>query len=203
MAGNGRIMVTGWGVGIPHSNAAFVAVCAGRANRERSGGEIVPRQREPHDTVVGGPIDDRDVLIRKARSSDLEELEALDGYPYFVLRQMFDVYGDFWMVADYPADHPADLLGYALVAPCPDRESAWLLSVLIRSDYRRRGYGRYLVHSCLDALRSANFQQVRLTVSPINTIAVKLYESLGFITKSFHENYLGPGEDRLLMELDL
>jgi ribosomal protein S18 acetylase RimI-like enzyme len=151
------------------------------------------------------PLDDRDVLIRKVRSSDLDELSALDvtfgdlTYPYFVLRQLFDVHQHCWLVAD----HPNGILGYALGAPGLDRETGWLLGHVVGSEYRRRGYGRLLALSSLQILRSVGVRRVYLTAKPANKIAINLYETIGFTVRSLRENYLGPGEDRFLMELDL
>ena len=191
---------------IPHT----IGVPLGRrasspgANRPDLGGEITPTQREPHDSVISTPVADPDVLIRKVRASDLETLAALDGtfgalkYPDFVLRQLFDVHQDCWLVAE----HAAGLLGYALSAPCTDRSTGWLLGHVVGSDYRRRGYGRLLALSALQILRSIGARRVYLTVEPANDPAIKLYENLGFIRISSDPNYLGPGKRRILMELN-
>lgn len=120
-------------------------------------------------------------------------------YPFFVLRQYFDVYQHSWLVAD----HPTGLLGYALGAPGPDHRSAWLLGHVVGADHRRRGHGRALVLRCLQILRTAGVHRVYLTVKPTNTIAIQLYETIGFTIKYLAENYFGPDEDRFLMELDL
>ena len=119
-------------------------------------------------------------------------------YPYFVLRQLFDVHQHCWLVAD----HPSGLLGYALGAPGLDRETGWLLGHVVGTEFRRRGYGRTLALSALHILRSVGVRRVYLTVKPSNTVAIQLYETIGFTIKSLHENYLGPGEHRVLMQLD-
>jgi ribosomal-protein-alanine N-acetyltransferase len=162
----------------------------------RSGGKITLTPREPYDSVINGHEDQ----IRNARSTDLAALQALEmasgelAYPYFVLRQLFDVHGRCWVVAD----HREGLLGYALAAL--DQETGWLLSLVVAPPYRRRGYGRSLTRSAIDILRSVGASHVYLTVKPTNTIAIKLYESIGFAAQSLRENYLGPGEHRIVME---
>ena len=143
--------------------------------------------------------------IRTARLEDLENLTRLDAaafgdlaYPPFVLRQLFDVYIDCWLVAD----HPSDLLGYALPAVSPMRnDEGWLLALAVRDNVRGRGVGRRLVDASLEILRSLGVTATWLTVEPDNAPAISLYRSMGFIEKELRENYLGPGEHRLLMKL--
>lgn len=166
----------------------------------RSGGKITPQPREPSDPVIDHKLNGHDVLIRNARSSDLVALQALDmaaselSYPYFVLRQLFDVHGRCWLVAD----HPDGLLGYALAAL--DGETGWLLSLVVSPPHRRQGFGRSLTNSALHILRTIGARHVYLTVKPTNTVAINLYKSIGFAPHSLRENYLGPGEHRIVME---
>jgi ribosomal protein S18 acetylase RimI-like enzyme len=42
-----------------------------------------------------------------------------------------------------------------------------------------------------------------LTVEPNNDAAISLYHNEGFVKKEIKKNYLGPGEDRIVMELTL
>ena len=149
-----------------------------------------------------GSRGDHDVTIRPARSDDLDQLRALDivvfqqlAYPYFVLRQLFDVHRDCWLVAE----HPAGVVGYSLGVPTSDRELAWLLALAVHPEHRRRGYGRRLTLGSLAFLRSMGVAQVRLTVEPRNGSAITLYRQIGFATNGCHRDYLGPGEDRLIM----
>jgi [ribosomal protein S18]-alanine N-acetyltransferase len=154
---------------------------------------------------VGGSIDGRDVLIRRVQFSDLKELATLDGafgdltYPYFVLRQFFDFNRDCWLVAEH-SDRP---IGYVLGVPGSDRENAWILGQAVAPEYRRCGYGRSLVQVSLANLRLSGARRAWLTVKPGNLAAIRLYTAVGFTEEGLQENYLGPGEDRILMKLDL
>jgi L-phenylalanine/L-methionine N-acetyltransferase len=56
--------------------------------------------------------------------------------------------------------------------------------------YQSRGVGRALMNACLDyADHWANCARVELTVHADNTRAIKLYESLGFVTEGRHRDY--------------
>lgn len=150
--------------------------------------------------------DDQDFHIRSAHPADLEKIGVLDAavfgalaYPYFVLRQLFDVHHDCWLVAD----NSEGLLGYSLGVPTMDRKTGWLLGLGVREDHRRRGYGRSLTLSSLRLLRASGVGEVRLTVEPDNVPATALYRAIGFVARELHHDYLGAGEDRVIMTLPL
>lgn len=145
--------------------------------------------------------------LRGVTEPDLDPLSRLDRevfpeepYPYFVLRQLFDVYRDGLLVLD---DGIA-LKGYVLVGTSPDKSRSWILGLGIAKEERRRGHGRRLMLEVLRRLRGIGVGEVLLTVSPENTAAIQLYENLDFTAeKSVRKGYLGPGADRLVMRLRL
>jgi len=57
---------------------------------------------------------------------------------------------------------------------------AHVLNVCIREEYRCRGFARKIMLYLLDRARSAGMQEAFLEVRPSNTIASRLYLSLGF-----------------------
>lgn len=145
---------------------------------------------------------DRDVIIRAANPAELDSLRALDrevfaelAYPDFVLRQMFDVHRECWLVAE----HLSGLIGYSLGVPNTDRTSAWLLGLAVDARFRNRGHGRRLTLASLRLVRSMGVRDVYLTVEPTNEIALTLYRHIGFSMVGLHHSYFGPGEDRLIM----
>ena len=148
-------------------------------------------------------IIDLDISIRPARTDDLEDLRTLDhkvfgelAYPPFVLRQMFDVYQDCWLVADDPS---GGLAGYSLGAPTLDRKLAWLLGLAVAPECRKLGIGERLTLESLELLRSFEVPMVYLTVEPGNEVAIALYRRVGFVVTELRRAYLGPGEDRVIM----
>jgi ribosomal protein S18 acetylase RimI-like enzyme len=123
------------------------------------------------------------------------ETEAFPGltYPEFFLRQAVDA-GLLRVVVE------ADGLvsGYALVAMAPTREG-WLLSMAVTSSLRGAGVGSKLIADAVDQLAALGATEVRLTVGPNNTPAIRLYERHGFEQVGEHADYFGPGEGRLVL----
>jgi [ribosomal protein S18]-alanine N-acetyltransferase len=147
-------------------------------------------------------IVDQDVLIRAASEADLGALGELDAevfgdlaYPPFVLRQWFDLYRGWWLVAE----HVNGLRGYSLGVPVFDRSRGWLLGLGVRPEFQGRGYGRSLTVSSMRMLAGVGVRDVHLTVEPGNRPAITLYHDLGFEVDRLVKDYLGPGHDRLLM----
>ncbi|MEU6355299.1 N-acetyltransferase [Streptomyces sp. NPDC047072] len=142
------------------------------------------------------------VTLRPARESDLPRLTRLDEhlfpefpYPFFVLRQLFDVHGDDLLVLD----DGTDLLGYVLAGTRSDHKRSWILGLGVDARARGRGYGRQLLREALERLRREQVVEAALTVDPSNTPAVELYGSLGFVLTDERPEYFGPGQHRLIM----
>lgn len=150
--------------------------------------------------------DDPTPRVRAANDSDLPELHRLDqevfqenAYPYFVLRQFYDLYRhDLFVV-----DDSGTLRGYVLAGTASDGCKAWILGLAIEQDWRRLGLGRQLMAESLRHLRLRGVREVWLTVEPGNATAVELYVSLGFARVDHRRDYFGPTADRLLMALPL
>jgi L-phenylalanine/L-methionine N-acetyltransferase len=64
------------------------------------------------------------------------------------------------------------------------------IGISIMDAYQSRGVGRALMNACLDyADKWANYSRVQLTVHADNARAIKLYESLGFVTEGRHRDF--------------
>ncbi|MFE0916910.1 GNAT family N-acetyltransferase [Streptomyces nigra] len=172
----------------------------------------LPEERFPFrghhtDQAFFADRDDRPLTMRGVTEADLPELLRVDRevfpedpYPYFVLRQHIDVHGDRILVLD----DGECLHGYALFVTTSDGYVCWVLSLAVSADQRGRGLGRRLMLEVLRQLRRERVHEVRLTVEPTNAAAIALYRTLGFSTDGrVHRDYLGPGEDRLIMVLEM
>lgn len=144
--------------------------------------------------------------IRQAQETDLAALAALDrmifghlAYPYFVLRQMFDVHRGELLVLD----QAGGLRGYSIAVRSTTRGLAWFLGLGVEPESRGRGYGRRLAETSLNRLRAQGLDRVRLTVDGENAAAVRLYLRLGFVRLGEIADYLGPDEPRQVLELAL
>ncbi|MEU9054462.1 GNAT family N-acetyltransferase [Streptomyces sp. NPDC048384] len=172
----------------------------------------MPEERFPalgrrSDQALFAGSSDRPLTTRGVTEADLPELLRVDRevfpeepYPYFVLRQHFDVHGDRILVLD-----DGDCLhGYVLFVTTSDGYVCWVLSLAVSADQRGRGLGKRLMLEVLRQLRRERVHEVRLTVEPANAAAIMLYRTLGFAAEGgVRRDYLGPGEDRLIMVLGL
>ncbi|MFF4757181.1 GNAT family N-acetyltransferase [Streptomyces sp. NPDC001292] len=151
------------------------------------------------------------LVLRTARESDLPELRRLDeevfrevAYPGFLLRQLYDMYAEHFLVLD---DGEGRLHGYVLAATTALGTDSWVLGLCVTHDRRRHGLGRELMVAALARLRRSGVEQVRLTVEPANRAAFLLYWSLGFRPEEpdagLRRDYFGPGMDRRVMRLEL
>jgi [ribosomal protein S18]-alanine N-acetyltransferase len=154
---------------------------------------------------------DKTIVDTRIRPAGLDELEALGdldievfgrlAYPPFVLRQLFDMYREYWLVVEHPSGD--GLAGYSLGAPTPDCAGAWLLGLAVAPDCRNLGLGVRLTVGSLQLLRSRGVPKVSLTVEPTNDVAIALYRRVGFAITAVHADYFGPGEDRAIMTCPL
>ena len=78
-----------------------------------------------------------------------------------------------------------------------------IVNVCVMPELRGKGIGRALTNRAIDFNRENNGSKVMLEVRKSNTPAIKLYESLGFISVGVSKNhYKLPTEDAILMNLE-
>ncbi|WP_405487245.1 GNAT family N-acetyltransferase [Nocardia sp. NBC_00511] len=122
----------------------------------------------------------------------LEEIEFKHlAYPYFVLRQLFELHGADWTVAE---EH-GEVCGYVLTALGNDG-NAWFMGLAVARHCRGRGYGRALLESALAHCHRAEVEQVFVTVQPGNRDAYHLYKEVGFVWADHDPGYFGADEPR-------
>ncbi|MCX4744610.1 GNAT family N-acetyltransferase [Kitasatospora sp. NBC_01287] len=142
------------------------------------------------------------ITVRPALEGDLPALARLEAlcfaeqpYPFFVLRQLFDVHGRHLLVIGTSTE----VYGYVLLAAGPGRDRNWVLSIAVAAEYRGHGYGRRLMTE-LHLLASAEgIGDLWVTVAPENAASLTLAHSLGYVVAGRAQDYLGPGQDRLVM----
>ncbi len=84
-------------------------------------------------------------------------------------------------------DCGGDMAGYGIMSL--GAGEAHILNVCVRDDFRCRGIGRRLLVYLLDRARSAGMYEAFLEVRPSNTIASRLYFSLGFEQVGIRRGY--------------
>lgn len=141
--------------------------------------------------------------IRETTHDDLGVLTRLDdevfaslGTPFFIFRQFLDLSGPMFIVA---VDHADAVVGYCVGMPTFIPGSAYVASLGTKQEHRGRGIARALMTELLSRFREAGQFESHLTVDPENQPAVALYLSLGFSIESLKQDYLGPGDHRLVM----
>ena len=78
-----------------------------------------------------------------------------------------------------------------------------ILNIAVDPDYRRRGVGFFLLDSTIAEAISKQATCVTLEVRRANFAARQLYRKLKFEERRLRKHYYGPGEDAIVMELQL
>jgi ribosomal-protein-alanine N-acetyltransferase len=95
-----------------------------------------------------------------------------------------------------------ELGGVAELVRSWDTRTVLLWGFAIAPRFRRKGYGTRFLEAVLNDL-PGGVEEVRLTVSPANVAARRLYESLGFEYVEHVEDMYGKGEERLVMRKEI
>lgn len=143
------------------------------------------------------------ITIRTAKLEDLKtvhEIETLsfnDGsYPLFVLRQLFDISEDYFLIAE----EDGKILGYALGNLSVKDDQGWILSLGVHPEARGKQIGKTLTKKLIALLEINNSKEICLTVHPENASAIKIYKNLNFEIILDSDNYYLDGDTRFLMK---
>ncbi len=78
-----------------------------------------------------------------------------------------------------------------------------ILNVAVHPDYRRMGIGMELMKAAIAEAAQKQASCVTLEVRRSNVGARRLYRKLNFEERRLRRHYYGPGEDAIVMELEL
>jgi [ribosomal protein S18]-alanine N-acetyltransferase len=84
-------------------------------------------------------------------------------------------------------DAGGDMGGYGIMSV--GAGEAHILNVCIREEYRGRGYARKMLLHLMDRARAAGMYEAFLEVRPSNTVAARLYHSMGFEQVGIRRGY--------------
>ena len=145
---------------------------------------------------------EQQLVVRRVTRQDLGAVVDLDtavygagAYGPWVVRQLFDLHGSTFFVAEVDGR----IVGY-VAGGLGDGGVAWLLSLATAVAARGRGVGHALTARWLAAWSGGAVTCARLTVSPDNLAARRLYEQHGFFEVADEPDYFGPGERRLILQ---
>ncbi|WP_280244692.1 GNAT family N-acetyltransferase [Nocardia abscessus] len=140
---------------------------------------------------------------RQACFADIEDIASIEAevfaepYRYLMLRQLFDLHGSEWLVAELDGA----VIGYALTLEKSGR--ALLFTFAVAKRYQGGGYGRALLKRTLQTCRTVGAEVMYLTVRPDNQLASNLFKRAGFEFVEHDHRYFGPGEPRDVFEYRL
>ena len=78
-----------------------------------------------------------------------------------------------------------------------------ILNIAVHPEYRRRGVGLLLLNTTIAEAVAKQASCVTLEVRRANVAARQLYRKLKFEERRLRKHYYGPGEDAIVMELQL
>jgi ribosomal-protein-alanine N-acetyltransferase len=147
----------------------------------------------------------RTELIRAGKISDAPLVFAIDkgafsgpSLPQFFFVDAPGIFGDAYLVAELAGEVAGYAIGYVDRGTDP---AGHIFSIGVSPSARGRGLATKLLMECVAKLTHSGVTRVVLVVSPQNTSARQLYKKVGFREFAHHENWFGPGEHRLRMEL--
>ena len=140
--------------------------------------------------------------VRLASISDLAALSIIEDasfaapYPPSLLeRLMKDCPASFFVATQ----ESGELVGYCVSSL--GRNSAHLISVAVRTGFRREGIATMLLRRTIDFLVAHSVVEFWLEVNPKNKAAIALYAKIGFEKTGILKGYYSDGADAMTMRL--
>jgi [ribosomal protein S18]-alanine N-acetyltransferase len=97
-----------------------------------------------------------------------------------------------------------ELAGSAQLVRNWDQPSvAYLAGFGLLPERQKQGLGARCLGLLIEQLKEQSVTAIELTAAPDNAAAVKIYSDAGFRVTAKHDEKYGPGEDRLIMRLNL
>lgn len=140
------------------------------------------------------------VVIQPAGWRDLNALRSLekvcfpkDAWP------LLDLVGVLTLpnVVRLKAEFEGAMIGFIAGDVRPTEKVAWIATIGVLPEYRRRGTGKALLQACE---RQLEVTRVRLCVRATNQEAIQLYLNEGYSKAETWAKYYQDGEDALVME---
>jgi ribosomal protein S18 acetylase RimI-like enzyme len=89
------------------------------------------------------------------------------------------------------------MVGFVAGDPRPSQGFAWIATIAVLPEYRRKGIGRALLHACEVQLKTP---RLKLSVRATNHSAINLYEQEGYRSMDIWKAYYNDGENAIVME---
>lgn len=145
-----------------------------------------------------------EISIREVTLPELETIYKIEenvfspmNYPLFVIRQYFDLFSDYFLVAE---NEEKEIAGYVLGGINPKEKVGWILALATEKRFRKQGIGLKLVSAVIKKINELDISSIILTTEP-DSPAVDFYKRIGFEIIKNDSNYYGDNSQRVLMEL--
>ncbi|WP_084050491.1 GNAT family N-acetyltransferase [Aquimarina macrocephali] len=145
-----------------------------------------------------------EISIRPVTLSELEIIYKIEenvfspmNYPLFVIRQYYDLFSDYFLVAE---NEEKEIAGYVLGGINPKEKVGWILALATEKRFRKQGIGLKLVSTVIKKINELDIGSIILTTEP-DSPAVDFYKKIGFEIIKNDSNYYGGNSQRVLMEL--
>jgi len=99
------------------------------------------------------------------------------------------------------AQNEEQILGFTLFDTSVADSFAHLLKIVVSPNVRGLGIGKKLLSESLDVLNTDGIKSIFLEVEEFNTVAINLYESLGFKIIHHKKQFYSSGANALIMTL--
>ena len=136
--------------------------------------------------------------IRPVRQDDIAEISLLeeasfdDPYPSYFLSELARDNPDTFLILTLNNE----IVAYGVVDHWEDHDH--LISIAVRPNSRRRGFGEALLVEL--EKRLSKERSLKLEVRQSNLAAIQLYSKRGFTKTGVAEGYYGDGENAIIME---
>lgn len=146
-------------------------------------------------------------LVRNAASADFPTLLKIDkasfppgiAYDFVELSYFMRRKGARTLVAEVDGD----IVGFLLLEIMSRRKAATLVTIDIRAEHRRKGYGTELLARSEQVLREAAILRYELQVDTANADAQVFYRKHGFVIVNTLKGYYANGNDAYLMAKEI
>lgn len=142
------------------------------------------------------------MIIRDLSRDDIQKIVELesefkDGWSLGQLSSAFNG-GRFYVLGAFEKEELIGFVSFSVAIDTCDIET-----VLVKSDYRRRGVARTLIENAEKIIKNLGVKKVFLEVRETNMPAITLYGGLGFDKISIRKDYYLDGENAIVMAKEL